>query len=334
MGSPRINPLFWPDQAYVVVEVEDQRFKLLKDDLTSKSRVFSRALRGENPVLGDNVVKAPGMRVGEDTRWVDGCALYRVGGTTASDFAKLMLVCGRGATPWVQRTTPDHLDHAVFRAAWALGFEDTRRDTQKYLERRWSSDLDDMCGGVPGAYAGEAVVLARQYNLPQLLKHALYDLLAEPGFANRSGGRELSWDLQAKKDDISAVLYAYDKPQSSDTVLSIEDYRNFTKAREFLQAAWFTICTTYPEIDCPLLEDEPYKKPSDGVHGHCSPLKNKKARKFVYDPIRGLGTLTGETEWNAIEGWLICPGCTEAVRLWQELDALLGLERDDASAAR
>lgn len=71
---------------------------------------------------------------------------------------------------------------AVMRSSTALGFSSFRDMASHMLKDTWNPNLSAYCPGSAIDYAVDTIILAKQHNLPYVLKRAYYELLRSPGF--------------------------------------------------------------------------------------------------------------------------------------------------------
>jgi hypothetical protein len=73
---------------------------------------------------------------------------------------------------------------SLLRTSTTLNFPKFREFAIHSLNEAWPSDLDSFIVGLKWhERAAETVTLARTFNVPSLLKRALYELLRTPGFS-------------------------------------------------------------------------------------------------------------------------------------------------------
>jgi hypothetical protein len=73
---------------------------------------------------------------------------------------------------------------ALLRASTILDFPKFREFAICCLNNAWPSDLDQFAVGSKWhEHAAETVALARDFDVPSVLKRALYELLRTPGFS-------------------------------------------------------------------------------------------------------------------------------------------------------
>ena len=187
----------------------------------------------------------------------------------------------------------------------------------------WPTDLAKLSNAAT-KHAAETIILARECEMPELLKRAFYELLRTA---------RLGQDEDADLND----------PEVMKKQISRQDLARLIKTREELTARWIWTADKPPEIPCPLPEADP---PTDDctkcIQARANNLTHwqdvvKKSLLFeecLYDPLHGLQRLT-EVDWPAL-GY--CEGCVKAwkvswaaqrEKLWQQLDVWLDLPTGD-----
>jgi hypothetical protein len=211
---------------------------------------------------------------------------------------------------------------AILRASQKLQFTSLEDFASRILLEMWSSDLDKLTAAHI-KHASETIVLARECEIPELLKRAFYELVRKA---------RLGEDEDADTDD----------PEVARTQISRQDLARLIKTREELVSRWILTAGSPPEILCPLASvDPPNDESARCLQARANNLVNwqelvKKTlfEEFLYDPLIGLQRL-GEIKWEEL-GY--CEGCVKAWRdswlaqrekLWRQLDIWLGLPTDE-----
>lgn len=133
------------------------------------------------------------------------------------------------------------------------------------MEKMWSNDVQHLTAEkIP--YATQTVILAQDYNLQNIMKRALYELVRSPGFG--------------QDDDTN-----FD-PTATES-LPIETYRMLVKAREELSSMWLSAAINPVPI----------------TPHHCTSKLNRQImvtslvydsgllRDYIHDPICGFQAL-------------------------------------------
>lgn len=210
---------------------------------------------------------------------------------------------------------------SILRAAQKLQFSSLEDFASRTLLKMWPGDLGKLTVARI-KHASETIVLARDCNIPELLKRAFYELLRKA---------RLGEDEDADADD----------PDTARTQIARQDLARLIKTREELVSRWIFTAGSPPDIVCPLASVDP---PSDEsarclqarannlVNWH-EAVKKTLFEECLYDPLIGLQRLA-EIQWEDL-GY--CRGCVKAWRdswlaqkekLWQQLDIWLGLPAD------
>ncbi|KII91943.1 hypothetical protein PLICRDRAFT_526507 [Plicaturopsis crispa FD-325 SS-3] len=328
-AGTRKNALFWPSEDFVVVEVEKERFKLLKTTLELQSSVFAAIFRGEQ----SDIIKSSGK--------IDGHALYCITHTvTARDFEMLLLVLSKSDFQWSSRPVPIRLLARILHPAHALQFLCLRDAIIRTLESIWSKDIDtvdtELC------FAHDIITVSKECGAPQLFKRAFYELLRSPKFLSFKYDKEnhiAAFASLSERDSALKHLLALDIEDSPTVArLDAQTLLQLTEARTELQSAWFDICSSYPPIACPsdARDSEGRKFP----HAPCSSLSTKTTvwktymlapdifKTYINDPILCLKFMP-PNGWQKLHGWNICKECNDGINahlrvkreeLWALLD--------------
>lgn len=173
-------------------------------------------------------------------------------------------------------------------------------------------------------HASETIILARESEMPELLKRAFYELLRTA---------RLGQDEDADLED----------PEVAKKQISRQDLARLIRTREELTARWIWSADRPPEVPCPLADADPpteehtkckQARASNFVNWQDTVKKTLLFEECLYDPLHGLQRLAG-ADWAAM-GY--CSGCVNAwkvswaaqrEKLWQQLDVWLGLPDDN-----
>jgi hypothetical protein len=187
------------------------------------------------------------------------------------------------------------------------------------LDDRWSPSLADL-SAERIMHATESVVIARTYDVPSILKRAMYELIRLAGYG------------QTEREGVSS-----------------HDFRALVKAREQLTAVWMQTMSPYsPDFmmcASAAAPAEPVDPAAPAVPIRCTtgdPLLSGKAHHklvhgsgiaddYMFDPLCGLQALI-DTDWAA-EGY--CEACVKLRRevwshrrekIWDNLNIWFGLD--------
>ncbi|KAJ6464536.1 hypothetical protein C8R45DRAFT_1107418 [Mycena sanguinolenta] len=310
----------WALDGNVIIQVQDVKYKLQKSRLAKHSPWFCGLFDGQKVAGGEHVERT------ED----DSAPTYILSlpDLTAKDFTRLLDAFDKAIT-YVHKDPSFQRIASILRVSTLLSFPDFRDWAVRLLEDRWSSALGDLSTeAIP--HATETVLLARSFDVPTILKRALYELvrLAGYGQSDRDGG------------------------------VSSQDYRALVNAREHLTTAWWQtmqtmtpyspdlmFCASTPQPADPAVPapdpaaDPAVPPPAQARCTTTDPLQSAKAyhklvqasdvaNDFLHDPLCGLRVLI-DADW-AGEGY--CDACVKRRRdmwahkrekLWENLDIWL-----------
>ena len=199
----------------------------------------------------------------------------------------------------------------------------------------WPSDLHKL-SPVRTPYAAEAVVLARMYNIPTVLKRAFYELLRSESFAQH----RIKDDADGPVPDGSRII--------GNARLSHADIVRLISTREKLQKAWILLAATPPSptaYPCMLQQTTPANAAysTHEARERCASATQNAAalwmewvldsglfENWMYDPVCGLERLS-ILDWESSG---LCSACVMTRRqlwsrkreeIWESLDMWLGL---------
>ncbi|KAJ7818975.1 hypothetical protein B0H14DRAFT_2837805 [Mycena olivaceomarginata] len=200
------HAVHWVLDGNIVLQIQDVKFKLHKSHLVKHSPWFAGLFDGASVTGGDYVARD------EDGNIL--MYILSLPELTAKDFARLLDVFDNAITyvhqdPFFQRTA------SILRAATLLSFPDFRDWAVRLLEDMWSPALANL-STEEIQHATESVLLARECELPAVLKRALYEFVRLAGYG-----------------------------QSAREGVSPQDFRALVKAREHLTAAWMQTMNPY-----------------------------------------------------------------------------------------
>ncbi|KAH7921241.1 hypothetical protein BV22DRAFT_1198321 [Leucogyrophana mollusca] len=283
--------IYWYRDGDTVVRVEDTLYKLHSSRLIELSAYFKELLGG-----GGKMELDPDDSDPDDPNWMP--SVHYITETTARDFDALLAV-DRRPTDFILTPPPFHTVAAIIRAASALGFKGYYDLAIQRLNKLWDSRLEDVLQESLSE-AAAAVALARECDIPQVPRRALYELL--------------------RMDE--GKLYANDHRGLDE--LESADQQRVIKAREALAVAWVKNATQFPPPSRCLVD-----KSGCAVYRSSSWRKlvvdSGILLKYMHDPIAGLLVLI-EQDWAAA-GW--CVDCVEKMkrewgaereRIWKDLD--------------
>lgn len=199
---------------------------------------------------------------------------------------------------------------SVLRSSTALGFPSFREAAYYVLEELWPSKLSAYCRDDTNEYAADTIILAKQYDVPGVLKRAYYELLRSAQFEQYDG----------------------------ETLLSAEELRLLLKTRKHLCDTWacltsfpyiWDVCQTSRKVDKLACPAPSRRKTSWYKLVHESGL----AWNWVLDPIGGLDALQN-ADWKTEK---MCDECLEKIKsewaeqkenVWNQLDEWLELDGD------
>ncbi|KAL6302317.1 hypothetical protein BKA93DRAFT_737171 [Sparassis latifolia] len=337
---------FWHLDGSVVVLIETIAFKLHRSRLSVQSEFFKRLFSNSPPpqAIAVDIDGASGSNA-EDNEvqevnvpMFSGCPLYTLTNVTVQDFVELLKAEKLGIA-YAFNPPPSPILAAILRAAYALEFGTILEFATHRLQALWPSDLAQLTpDSIP--HAAEAIVLARQCNLPQVCKRAFYELLRSPSFEQEADGDN--------DEDDDNDMYV-DEQEEAGRRLQHADLVRLISTREKLRSEWLRVVCTPPVpsvVPCPLEQipsdmRDPEREP-ELVRCRATREKNSElwmravlngptlVESGTYDPLCALQTLC-DMDW-ADMGY--CHGCVGARRelwgekrekLWKDLDAWLGL---------
>jgi len=254
------HPHYWDELGNVVVQVEATLFKLHGPNLSRQSVYFEELFRCKSDEF-------------------KGLPMHFVSSTDVKDLEVLLFALENAVTFFTESPSFDTIA-SLLRVSTSLKFPKFRNFAVHSLTNAWPDDLDKVADdGKWLKYAAETVTLARDYDVPSLLKRALYELLRTPGFTK------------------------------TDADISQHDLRLLGKAREELSAAWLSIVIV-EHHSCVRTTKQCrgfFKQPSL-LHGII---------RYMHDPIVGLEYLQkcADGLWTST----ICGSCkVEKARFWKE----------------
>ncbi|TFY82251.1 hypothetical protein EWM64_g1753 [Hericium alpestre] len=192
-------------------------------------------------------------------RTMDGCVVYEIGVTTASDFECLLVALDEGMS-YVIDPPPFHTLAAILRAASALQFKTLQTWATRTLEQMWPSDISDLTEEpVPNAAA--TVILAKQCGVPKVLKRAYYELLRTSAFGQGSLDDGADAMDEDEEDEIQIISVngrlesampknATNQNKSGRTRLPHAEIVRLIETRQRLLADWVTAAAAPEPFKC------------------------------------------------------------------------------------
>jgi hypothetical protein len=212
---------------------------------------------------------------------------------------------------------------AILRAATALSFPDFATWARRSLEETWPSSIGSLSTTYTSAFAIETVILARDRQVPDIIKRAMYELVRTQDFL-----REFR---QRGEDAIS---------KSSSQALSLSEFTAIVEVRELFSSLWtsFALGPMDPSQYCqPSASTAPSSSrcaagnPTSHLITHAKLVHTSGILEaYQLDPISGLQALI-DAPWKE-EG--ICAECVSSwkdvwgkarLEIWTELEGLFGL---------
>ncbi|KAF8649922.1 hypothetical protein AX16_005479 [Volvariella volvacea WC 439] len=257
------HPVHWQLDGNVRVQIKRVRFRLQRSRLVKASKWFKEHFESDKP--GASTTADTGAADEESDEEIPVVHLDATG-VSVADF-EVLLTAMDDAITYYYNDPPFQSVASILRASHALSFDAFFTWASNWLEDRWSPALVDF-SPAKEPYATESIVLARQCNLPNILKRALYELVRQEGFGQVDDEDDEDLMDDEDEDDSSSVNSEdagadgmdvdNENPGSSKqkskkrknikskkrTVkkarLSSKDYRVLVRARERLTQIWTT----------------------------------------------------------------------------------------------
>ncbi|KAF9459069.1 hypothetical protein BDZ94DRAFT_1172374 [Collybia nuda] len=293
------HPSHWALDGNILVQIELVRFKLHRSRLVKHSGYFRRVLEGT--AGGEE-----GIMNLDDT------------GVKVTDF-EVLLDALEDFMDYFYTIPPFSTASSILRASTALSFDKYTSWARRYLTDMWPTSIDRLSTSrIP--HAIESLALARECNVPSILKRVLYELVRTPRFGQ---------NLPSIDGGVP--------PQ-----LSPADVLVLGTAREELITLWIDVttapCSTGSALTkglaiCAGGAQNPTcttRKEPRATSVHVRLVASGVFRDFLWDPVCGLQALVN-LDW-AGEGF--CHGCVEMRRavwrttrekVWEKLDMLFKL---------
>ncbi|KAI0693155.1 hypothetical protein BC835DRAFT_1091504 [Cytidiella melzeri] len=290
---------YWFQDGTIVIKLQTTLYRLYRGKLIEQSTFFAEMLEGHD--------FAPS---GSKRRTIDGVSLYELSEPVSTgEFEALLWVLenalnlATGAVEFPYNNIP-----LLLRSASVLSFHSVLSYAKEQLSSKWPVDFH-LISEHPQPNAAYVLNLAKQYNLPQVRKRALYDLLRSEVFGlslevGQPVGRGFHEEL--RHDDLIVLVIARHKWQKEWRTLrsqpqglkAIRCFANRGKPCD-VQAAWFAKTCSRELLP-------------EGLLDH-------------HRAFKGLS----EINWDSL-----CSGCkkrveelvnSERVRVWKLLDVWFGL---------
>ncbi|TFY65310.1 hypothetical protein EVJ58_g2044 [Rhodofomes roseus] len=169
---PHLSTPFWFGDGDIVLEIEQHRFKVHRTRLQC-SEIFSDMLAIPQP---------------EDAEAVDGCPLVQLADSVQDWQVALKWIYDPDSFAVMQHPVPFPLLPSALRIATKYEIAALRAWAVSHLCARWPSDLERMdTASLP--CAAEAITLARECEVPDILAAAFYALSLQRFGYNADGGR-------------------------------------------------------------------------------------------------------------------------------------------------
>ncbi|TFK65528.1 hypothetical protein BDN72DRAFT_801038 [Pluteus cervinus] len=305
MSSPSTgftrHPTFWAEDGSVFLQFGETRMKLHRSRLAAHSEWFQELFDKKGVVLSGEVEWS--------IPWanVDGVDLFELDGTgiALEDFEAVLTTLESGVK-YCYAKPPFAFVVSLVHAASFFQFTEILDFGTAFLEENFTDDLGELTeNALPVAHATEAVLLGRNWKLPQLLKRAFYELARAPA------------------NEISNRAESINELDTDDLVLIIDLQRHLT-------AAWFKVLS-FPKSSCT-------SSPACEKAGKTNilPLTHGIVKKYHFDPVWGLSELK-KLDWKD-RGY--CATCSvvrvkwldeQQVKLWDDVSNWLELDTDTDS---
>jgi hypothetical protein len=192
-----------------------------------------------------------------------------------------------------------HVMAPVLRASSILQFPAFRDFAARYFGNQWSNNLEQLTSE-PLPHAPEMLVLARKYDLPDLMKRALYEVVRMPDFGVGAEAK----DGEAKT--LNADVSESDK-------LTRDELRLLIKARAILTEVWRYAMDHHHSCGS---DNTPCEKVPHGALSTAI-FESGLLDQYQYDPIRGLAELRRHR-------WEVLPDeCLSAQRMFWKTTRLV-----------
>ncbi|THH27107.1 hypothetical protein EUX98_g7080 [Antrodiella citrinella] len=339
---------FWALDGSVVVQLHKILFRLVRSQLVRHSTFFA-AILGEPETYPGGLQKlyAKATRLAD----MDDKPVLKIRDLDISvqDFETLVEFMD---DPYVYLDSPLPFPvlAGLLRASRALEFSRFNDIATRKLQQLWPYQLEKLTVD-PKDHASETIVLARQWDMPELLKRAFYELVR-----TTSLGQELFED---EEDEDGEGNDSAMNDEERNKTISRADLIRLVMTREKLHLEWLFTADSPPsalEFPCPLAVVDPKAAAVADGPAPSSPSGSKTAaadqcyaaradfsaiwsekvkqtgvyEDHLYDPICGMDNLA-LIEWEKAG---FCDGCVESwkivwkkkqEKLWENLELWLKL---------
>ncbi|KAI0322561.1 hypothetical protein OF83DRAFT_649169 [Amylostereum chailletii] len=322
----RRHERFWLPRGEAIIRLDDVIFKISMSLLEENSIYFAELFA--RPQVEPPGAEPPGAERQHYRPMLDGRTVYDVEKSNPTDFAHLLDVLYHTAK-FITIPPSFEILASVLRASSALAFPDLFHWAVIRLENMWPADPPCTPGHVL-PHAIETIILAKQYNVPRVLKRAMYEAARSPLYGH-------------SRDNNNGVQNADVSTSTTRAQLSPEELLAIINASHQLSHAWMDIvsrppkaflCTHRP-VDS---TTNPPQSPSPKAHSETVVLRwssvvlgSGLSRQFLNDPILGLTALRKNVRWKE-HGF--CERCVADARdvwsahqreLWKNLDGWFSL---------
>ncbi|KAH8091783.1 hypothetical protein BXZ70DRAFT_467829 [Cristinia sonorae] len=333
---PRKHDQYWFLDGSIVIQVRKTAFCLVRSRLVRQSVLFEALLDDPRKYPGgvDNLyskIKAVSDMDSKPTYQLLDPAI------TVRDFEQLVEFL-ENPYEYMDSPLPFDMLASLLRCSRALDFTRFDKLATSKLRLMWPSELENLDSDSI-EHASETIVLAKQWNMPELLKRAFYELVRTTSLGQEVG------DDDDDDDDAEAE-------DAKNKIISRADLVRLIKTREKLHLEWILGADSPPSLEdfpCPIS-----KLLDDGAEADAAKKEEATAcaearadfhtlwtekvkdsgiyEDHMYDPICGIDKLV-DIEWEQ-EGF--CRGCAlswetawrnKQEKIWENLDLWLNLPK-------
>ncbi|KAL4246126.1 hypothetical protein ABKN59_008981 [Abortiporus biennis] len=296
----------WMKDGSVIIQVQNRLFRLYRSRLEQQSTFFEEFFHD----------------IGEETdpqEEIDGCPVYKINYVNAVDFENLLTAVESGLA-YAHEPPSFQVLASILRASSALSFNVPKAFVTKTLVDMWPSDISSVTDTrIP--HAAETVVLARKFEMEQVLKRSMYELLRTDGFGQ----------VKTNEDHTSQ-----DGEDDRNISLGTADLLVLISAREKLQREFISIADAPLTMPCRSRQEESRAQCSDARAKQAQTWKEEVKKRLIVengllDPLCALEKLSSEIDWAKFNFCDVCVAARttfwERKRkvLWHKLDEWLGL---------
>jgi len=286
-SPPTQHPTFWDSGGDVIIQIETTLFKLQRTSLIRQSEYFHRLLQHD---------EVKGVPKQDD---IDVLPIYRVSKTNVHDFEALLTAMDSAVlVNYLLECPTFEVVASILRVSTVLDFPKLREYAVHCLKDAWPDQLEEFSVSSKWLeYSAAAVQLAKDCDVPDIRKRALYELVRRPGF-----------------------------PENATNTLSKSDISLLCRAKENVGDEWWNVMLKEKRVACV------QKRPQGGTSLAClgfPPMRSTLPRNAEFliqrakDPISGFQEAI-EAPWRPV-----CQSCVEAKRadwrkqrlkFWSKLD--------------